>query len=164
VQALLRGPLGERWRYSLSGNVQSRSFDVLSGGTLQQREEVEYDGIAQLDYRDPDQNAVGADQLQLELRLQGPRYGLQTEIEPFYMVNLTYRRKLTDRLYGVFMAHDLFDSVDQITEVNAADYFERTEFQSAGTRFRIGLTYQFGDGPQRPPPDQQGPGGPPIPG
>lgn len=164
LQALLRGPLGERWRYSISGNVLNRQFDFLSsGGTLQRREEVEYDGIFQLDYRDPDQNAVGADQLQLELRFQGPRYGLQTEIDPFYMVNLTYRRKLTDRIYAVFNAIDILDSVDQINQVTTADYIERTEFQSPGTRFRIGLTYQFGDGPQRPPPDQQGPGAPPIP-
>jgi ferric enterobactin receptor len=164
VQALLRGPLGERWRYSLSGNVLSREFDFLtSSGSLQRREEVEYDGIFQLDYRDPDQNAVGADQLQFELRFQGPRYGLQTEIDPFYMVNFTYRRKLTDRIYAVFNAIDILDSVDQINEVTTADYIERTEFQSPGTRFRIGLTYQFGDGPQRPPPDQQGPGAPPIP-
>jgi outer membrane receptor protein involved in Fe transport len=163
LQALLRGPLGERWRYSVSGNVLSREFDYLSGGTLQRREEMEYDGVFQLDYRDPDQNAVGADQLQFELRFQGPRYGLQTEVEPFYMANFTYRRKLTDRLYGVFMAHDLFDSIDQITEVNTADYYERTEYQSPGTRFRIALTYQFGDGPQRPPQDQQQGGPPPIP-
>lgn len=163
LQALLRGPLSERWRYSVSGNVLSREFDYLSGGSLQRREEVEYDGIFQLDYRDPDQNAVGADQLQFELRFQGPRYGLQSENAPFYMVNFTWRRKLTDRLYGVFMAHDLLNSVDQISEVTTADYFERTEFQSAGTRFRIALTYQFGDGPQRPPQDQQAPGGPPIP-
>ncbi len=164
VQALLRGPLGERWRYSLSGNVLSREFDVLtSSGSLQRREEVEYDGIFQLDYRDPDQNAVGADQLQFELRFQGPRYGLQTEIDPFYMFNVTYRRKLTDRIYVVLNAIDILDSVDQVNEVTTADYIERTEFQSPGTRFRIGLTYQFGDGPQRPPPDQQGPGAPPIP-
>lgn len=164
LQALLRGPLGERWRYSLSGSVRSREFDVLTSvGDLERREEVEYDGVFQLDYRDPDQNAVGADQLQLELRFQGPRYGLQTEIDPFYMVNLTYRRKLTDRLYAVFNATDILDSVDQVTEIATSDYLERTEFQSPGTRFRLALTYQFGDGPQRPPPDQQAPGAPPIP-
>jgi hypothetical protein len=63
----------------------------------------------------------------------------------------------------VFNATDIFDSVDQINEVTTADYFERTEFQSPGTRFRIALTYQFGDGPQRPPPDAQQGGPPPIP-
>lgn len=162
LQAMLRGPLGDHWRYSVTGSVYNREFDYFTGsGDLDRRSEVEYDGVFQLDWRDEDQNAVGADQVQFELRLQGPRYGLQTEIDPFTMLNFTWRRKVADRLYAVFMAHDILDSVDQINEVTTADYRERTEFQSPGTRFRLGLTYQFGDGPQRPPQDSQTPGGPP---
>jgi ferric enterobactin receptor len=162
VQALLRGPLGERWRYSLSGNLLSREFDYLSGGGIERRSEIEYDGIAQLDYRDPDQEAIGADQLQFEVRFQGPRHGLQTEIDEFIMANFTWRRRITPRLQGVFMVQDIFDSTDQISEVTTDDYFERTEFESPGARFRIALTYQFGDGPRRPIQDQQ-PGPPPVP-
>ena len=163
LQALLRGPLGERWRYSLSGNVLSREYDVLSGGVISRREDIEYDGVAQLDYRDPDQEAVGANQFQFEVRFVGPRYGLQTESDPFYMANFTWRRRLTPRLFGVFMVQDIFESTDQFTEITTDDYIERAEFESSGIRFRLALTYQFGSGPQRPPPDQQ-PGGPPIPG
>ncbi len=164
LQALLRGPIGERWRYSLSGNVLSREYDVLSsGGAITRREDVEYDGVAQLDYRDPDQDAVGANQFQFEVRFAGPRHGLQTEIDPFYVANFTWRRRLGPKLFGVFMVQDIFDSTDQISEVTTADYIERAEYESSGTRFRLALTYQFGSGPQRPPSDQQ-PGGPPIPG
>lgn len=163
LQVLLRGPIGERWRYSLSGNVLNREFDVLSGGGTTRRSEIEYDGIAQLDWRDPDQNAVGADQVQLELRFNGPRYGIQTEIDPFYMVNFTWRRRVTERLFAVVMVHDIFNSTDQISEITTADYIERAEYSAAGTRARIALTYQFGSGPQRPPSDQA-PGGPPVPG
>lgn len=164
LQVMLRGPLGEHWRYSLTGNVLNREFDVLtSGGAITRRNEIEYDGTAQLDWRDVDQNAVGADQVQFELRFRGPRYGIQTEIEPFVMANFTWRRRVTERLFAVFMVHDIFESTDQITDITTADYFERTEYEAAGTRARIALTYQFGSGPQRPPQDQ-GPGGPPIPG
>jgi ferric enterobactin receptor len=163
LQALLRGPIGDRWRYSLSGNVLSREYDFLSGGVISRREDVEYDGVAQLDYRDPDQDAVGANQYQFEVRFVGPRHGLQTEIDPFYMANFTWRRRLGPKLFGVFMVQDIFNSTDQVTEVITDDYIEHAEFESAGTRFRIALTYQFGSGPQRPPSDQQ-PGPPPIPG
>lgn len=163
LQALLRGPIGDRWRYSLSGNVLSREYDFLSGGVISRREDVEYDGVAQLDYRDPDQDAVGANQFQFEVRFVGPRHGLQTEIDPFYMANFTWRRRLGPKLFGVFMVQDIFSSTDQITEVNTNDYIEHAEYESSGTRFRIALTYQFGSGPQRPPSDQQ-PGPPPIPG
>jgi ferric enterobactin receptor len=163
LQALLRGPIGDRWRYSLSGNVLSREYDFLSGGVISRREDVEYDGVVQLDYRDPDQDSVGANQFQLELRFVGPRHGLQTEIDPFYMANFTWRRRLGPKLFGVFMVQDIFNSTDQITEVNTDDYIEHAEYESPGTRFRIALTYQFASGPQRPPSDQQ-PGPPPIPG
>lgn len=162
VQAVLRAPLNDRWRYSLSGNVLSREFDFLSGGILTRREELEYDGLAQLDYRDEDQDEVGADQLQFEVRFQGPRHGLQTDIDPFVMANFTWRRRIAPKLQAIFSVQDIFDSVDQVTEVTTDDYFERTEFESQGTRFRLALTYEFGSGPRRPMSDQP-PGGPPVP-
>lgn len=163
LQVLLRGPIGDHWRYSLSGNVLSRAFDALdSSGALSRRDEVEYDGIAQIDWRDVDQNAVGADQFQLELRFQGPRHGLQTETDAYVMANITWRRRVTSKLQAVFMVQDIFDSTDQITRTTTDDYVERTEFESPGTRFRLALTYQFGAGPQRPMGDDQQPG-PPTP-
>ncbi|MCX7356832.1 MAG: TonB-dependent receptor [Alphaproteobacteria bacterium] len=162
LQALLRGPIGERWRYSLSGNVLNREYDFLGSTGRVRREAVEYDGIAQLDYRDEDQEATGANQYQFEVRFQGPRHGLQSERSEFVTANFTWRRRLTSRLFGVLNVQDIFDSADQVSEVTTDDYYERTEFESPGTRLRLALTYQFGSGPQRPPQDQQ-PGGPPMP-
>jgi ferric enterobactin receptor len=163
VQAILRGPLSQRWRYSANVNVLNREFDVLSGGVIARRDELEYDGSVSLDYREPDQNAVGADQLQFEVRFQGPRHTLQTDLDEFVVANFTWRRKLTDRLYGTLMAQDIFGSQNNVSEIAADTYFERTEVQSPGARVRLALIYQFGAGPQRPPQDQQQPGGPPIP-
>ncbi len=159
LQAMLRGPLGRNWRYSLSGNAQNREFDYLTGGAITRRSEFEYDGVLQLTYADADQNAVGADQVQVDLRFQGPRYGLQSETDSFFMANLSWRRKVADRLYGVFSVQDIFDSTDRITETRTDSFIERTEFAGQGTRFRLGLTLQFGSGPQRPPQDQGPPGG-----
>jgi outer membrane receptor protein involved in Fe transport len=163
VQAILRGPLGARWRYSANINLMERAFDVLSGAALERRSEFEYDGAASIDYRDPDQNAVGADQVQFELRFQGPRHTLQSDLDAFVIGNFTWRRKLADRIYGTLSAQDVFGTQSNISEITTDAYFERTEFHSPGTRVRFALTYQFGDGPQRPPPDQQQPGGPPSP-
>lgn len=163
LQAILRGPIGERWRYSANINLMERAFDFLSGGALERRNEFEYDGAVSLDYRDPDQNAVGADQIQFELRFQGPRHTLQSDLDEFIVGNFTWRRKLADRIYGTLSAQDVFGTQSFVSETTTDTYFERTEFDSPGTRVRFALTYQFGDGPQRPPPDQQQPGGPPIP-
>ncbi len=163
VQAILRAPINENWRYSANINLMEREFDALSGGVTTRRSEFEYDGSASLDYRDVDQNAIGADQLQFELRFQGPRHTLQSDLDEFVTANFTWRRKLTDRLYANLMAQDIFSSQNNVSEITTDDYFERTEFVSPGARVRFGLTYQFGSGPQRPPQDQQQPGGPPVP-
>ena len=163
LQAILRGPLNEHWRYSANVNAMEREFDVLSGGSIQRRSEFEYDGSLSLDYRDTDQNAMGADQIQFEARFQGPRHTLQSDLDEFVVANITWRRKLTDRLYGTLMAQDIFSSQNNVNEITTDTYFERTEFESAGARLRFALTYQFGSGPQRPPQDQPQPGGPPVP-
>lgn len=162
LQVMLRGPIVENWRYSLTGSVFNREFDFLSGGLISRREEVEYNGVAQIDYRDADQEAVGANQFQFETRFHGPRHGLQTEWDEFVVANFTWRRRLASRLFGVLTVQDIFDSGNRASQTTTDDYSERAEFESPGTRFRLSLTYQFGSGPQRPPSDQQ-PGGPPGP-
>ena len=164
LQAILRGPINQNWRYSLTANMLNREFDVLSStGTLSRDSAFEYDGTASLDYRDRNQDEIGADQVQLELRFQGPRHTLQSDIDQFVVANMTWRRKLTPRLWGVLTAQDIFSSQDQLTETTTTDFFERTEFLSPGPRVRLAITYQFGNGPVRP--DQQNPQPfqPPIP-
>jgi outer membrane receptor protein involved in Fe transport len=163
LQAIMRGPIGANWRYSLTANLLNREFDAIDGGSLTRRSEFEYDGVAQIDWSDEDQNAIGADQLQFEVRFQGPRHTLQSDLNEFVVANATWRRRLTPRLFGVLSVHDIFASQDQIQETTTADYFERTETQSPGTRFRLGLTYQFGDATGRPPPPEHNIGSPAIP-
>jgi|CXWL01.1.fsa_nt_gi outer membrane receptor protein involved in Fe transport len=163
VQAIVRAPINETWRYSATINLMEREFDALSGGLITRRNEFEYDGSVSLDYRDVDQNAIGADQVQFEARFQGPRHTLQSDLDEFAFANVTWRRKMTDRLYFSLMAQDIFSSQSNVSEITTDDYFERTSFESPGARVRLGLTYQFGSGPQRPPQDQQPPGGPPAP-
>lgn len=163
LQAILRGPIGDNWRYSFTANLLNREFDVLEGATLTTRSEFEYDGVAQIDWSDEDQSLVGADQLQFEVRFQGPRHTLQSDINEFVVANATWRRRLTPRLFGVIAVQDIFASQDQIQETTTDDYFERSETLSPGTRVRLGLTYQFGDATGRPPPPDQQMGAPPIP-
>lgn len=162
IQVMLRAPIVRNWRYSLTGSVLNREFDYLSGGSITRREELEYNGVAQIDYRDADQEAVGANQFQLETQFQGPRHGLQNETDEYVVANFTWRRRLSPRLFGVLTVQDIFDSANRVSQTTTDDYYERSENESPGTRLRFSLTYQFGSGPQRPPSDQQ-PGGPPGP-
>ena len=162
VQAILRGPLGQHWRYSANVNVLEREFDSLSGGVLSRRSELEYGGSARLEYRDADQNAVGADQLQFELRFGGPRHELQSDADEFIFANFTWRRKLTERVYATLTAEDIFSTQGAVSEITTDTFFERTESESLGAIVRLALTYQFGNGPQRPPQDEDQSGPPPM--
>ncbi len=149
AQFILRGPLWENWRYSASVNLLNREFDVLSGGSVSQRSEFEYDGNAQIEYRDPDQNAIHSNFYQLDLRFRGPRYSLQSETDPYITANFTWRHRLTDKLTSTLSVQDIFDSSDQTSDVTTVDYFERSEIDRDGQRIRFSLNYQFGAPPPR---------------
>lgn len=163
VQILARGPIVPRWRYSLSANVLNRQFDALTGATIERRSEFEYDGNAQLDFRDPDQAAVGADQVQFDLRFQGPRYQLQSETDAFVVANVSWRRRIARRVLASVSANDLFDSAAQVFDVSTPEYMEQGEFGSPGTIYRFSLTYQFGANPRPDEPQQQQQQPPPPP-
>jgi ferric enterobactin receptor len=149
AQVILRGPLWTNWRYAASANFLNREFDVITSAGVDRRSEFEYSGNAQIEYRDPGQNEVNADFLQLDLQFQGPRFSLQGESDSFVSANFTWRRRLTRALSSVVTFQDMFDSADQLSEVTTDTYFERTEIDRAGQRVRLALTYQFGAPPPR---------------
>lgn len=158
MQAIWRGPLGQRWRYSLSGSALSNAFDTLNGATTTRRAEFEYSGNVQLEYRDPDQARVGANNFAIEVRINGPTHNLQGETEANTQTNLTWRRRLTPKAFGVLILQDVFSSQDSISTVTTSSFSERTERQSQGVRLRLALTYQWGAGSDRMQ-DREGPGG-----
>jgi ferric enterobactin receptor len=158
AQIIMRAPLFlEGWRYAVSANFLQREFDVLQFGQIARRSEFEYSGNAQIEYRDRVQSDVGADHVQLELQFQGPQYFLQGERDEFVVANFTWRRRLTEKVFGVLTVQDVFDSQPNISELRTNDFFERSETQSPGTRIRFALTYQFGAAQAQnqngPPPD-----------
>ncbi|MDX2277828.1 MAG: TonB-dependent receptor [Hyphomonadaceae bacterium] len=149
VQAIWRGPFGARWRYSLSGSALSNAFDVLDGATMSRRSEFEYSGNVQLEYRDPDQARIGANNVALEVRLNGPTHNLQGETAANTQTNITWRRRLTPQAFGVLILQDVFSSQDSISTSSTSSFTERTERLSQGVRLRLSLTYQWGAGSDR---------------
>jgi outer membrane receptor protein involved in Fe transport len=158
LQAILRAPIAGNWRYSVSANLLNREFDVLSGGAVVRRSELEYSGNGQIEYRDRVQSAVGADHLQLEVQFQGPQYFLQGERDEFVVANFTWRRRIAEKVSAVFSVQDIFDSAGTTSQLRTDDFVERSERSGIGTRFRLQLTYQFGSlQNQGPPPDAGAP-------
>lgn len=158
LQAIWRGPIGERWRYSLSASALNNEFDVLSGATTQRRSELEYSGNAQIEYRDPEQGRVGANNFALDVRFNGPTHTLQGETEPTTQTNLTWRRRLTPKMFGVVILQDVFSSQNSISTTATSGFTEHTETLSQGLRVRLSLTYQWGAGSDRMQ-DRNAPGG-----
>ena len=67
------------------------------------------------------------------------------------MVNLGYRRKLSDTLSFNFTGRDLFNSFNNTTVYDTPLFSERTEQKIKLRAFYVGLTWNFGGGPRRQP-------------
>jgi outer membrane receptor protein involved in Fe transport len=163
LEATLRGALGRRWRYTFTANALDNSFDSLRNGAIVHDSAFEYYGNASIEYRDPNQTQVGADDIQLEVRFQGPQHELQQETNPSYFLNFSWRRRLSAHLFGFVQVQDIFATREYRSLLRADDFTERTMLESPGARFRLSLTYQFGNNPNDrppPPPSEGGGGGP----
>ncbi|MES1203423.1 MAG: outer membrane beta-barrel protein [Pseudomonadota bacterium] len=165
LQVIARAPLSTHWRYSLTANLADSQFDVLRSGVLQRDSAFEYDGNASLEFRDPDQTVVGANDFQIDLRFQGPRHTLQQETDQFTVVNLSWRRRLTNKLFSFLQVQDAFSSIRYDSLTRGDDFTERSIRESQGARIRLSLTYQLGTPtgrePQEPSDNGGGPGGGP---
>ena len=161
LEATLRGGLGPRWRYAFSANALSNAIDVLRNGALVRDDSFQYFGNASIEYRDRNQNEIGANDAQLELRFHGPEQELQSETEAYYSINFSWRRRFTDHLFGFVQVRDVFASNETHSFVRAEDFTERGVLESPGARIRASITYQFGSATDRPPPPpSEGGGGP----
>ena len=65
------------------------------------------------------------------------------------MLNLGYRRKLTEKLAFQLTARDLLDDFGDTTTTNTATFRDRTEREFGGRAVFIGLTWTFGATPKR---------------
>jgi outer membrane cobalamin receptor len=161
LQTILRGKLGPRWYYAVSANALDKSFDTLRNGVFEHDNAFEYYGNASIEYRDRDQTRVGANDIQFDVRFNGPTHSLQYDTDAWYFANLSWRRRLTDHLYGFLQVSDMFASLDRDSLTHGDDFIERTTRESPGARIRLSLTYQFGNAVDHPPPPpSEGGGGP----
>jgi hypothetical protein len=121
----------------------------MTGAGLTRRSEFQYSGNAQIEYRDPDQARVGADNFALDMRFSGPSYSLQGQTDAAFQANITWRRRLAPRVFGVLIIQDVFSSQDNIATFTTDAFSERNEQSSQGARLRLALTYQWGAGSDR---------------
>jgi hypothetical protein len=65
------------------------------------------------------------------------------------MLNLGYRRKLTEKLAFQLTARDLFDNFGDTTTAETASFTDRNERTFGGRAVFVGLTWTFGAAPKR---------------
>jgi hypothetical protein len=72
--------------------------------------------------------------------------------EPFGVLNLGYRRKLTDDLSLTLTGVNVLDTAEQTVVIDTTAFSDRATNRFQQPSFFIGLTWNFGGGPRRPEP------------
>ncbi|RZJ40673.1 MAG: TonB-dependent receptor, partial [Brevundimonas sp.] len=144
VELVANGRLHSTLRYNASVNLFRQEIDAtnIAGGVSSSGEVVS--GRLNLNWQ-PTAN----DFVQLSGIWTGEQLLAQGQREASTLVNLGYRRKLTDTLALQLTVRDLLDESSDITTYETATFSERTERIFGGRVAFIGLTWTFG-GPARP--------------
>ncbi|MFN3558239.1 MAG: TonB-dependent receptor domain-containing protein [Brevundimonas sp.] len=144
VELVANGRLHSTLRYNASVNLFRQEIDAtnIAGGVSSSGDVVS--GRLNLNWQ-PTAN----DFVQLSGIWTGEQLLAQGQREASTLVNLGYRRKLTDTLALQLTVRDLLDESSDITTYETATFSERTERIFGGRVAFIGLTWTFG-GPARP--------------
>ncbi len=140
------GRLTSTLRYNASVNAFRQEIDAagISGGG--DREATLASGRASLSWQ-----ATPKDFVQLTGFWQGESLLAQGRREAGGMVNIGYRRKLTDSLSFNFTGRDLFNTFNNTTTSDTPLFRERSEQNIKLRAFYAGLTWTFGSSPRKPP-------------
>ncbi|RZJ16899.1 MAG: TonB-dependent receptor [Brevundimonas sp.] len=146
VEVTANGRLHSTLRYNASVNVFQQRIDAAGIVGGQDREDVIASGRLSLNWQPtPD------DFVQLMGMWHGDSLQAQGTREGGGMVNLGYRRKLTDKLSFNFTGRDLFNSFNSATVYDTPLFRERAEQNIKLRAFYVGLTYTLGSSPRRQP-------------
>jgi outer membrane receptor protein involved in Fe transport len=140
------GRLHSTLRYNGSVNVFRQEIDstgVPGGG---EREATLASGRVSLNWQPTEK-----DFLQVSGFWQGETLLAQGTREAGGMLNIGYRRKLTDKLSLNITGRDVLNSFSNDTVYETPQFRERFEQDIRLRAFYIGLTYSFGSGPRRQP-------------
>ncbi len=140
------GPLTSTLRYNASVNAFHQEIDAagIPGGGDREGEFIS--GRASLSWQ-----VTPKDFVQLTGFWQGESLLAQGTREAGGMVNLGYRRKLTDTVSFNFTGRDILNSFNNTTTYNTPLFREVSEQNISLRAFYVGLTWSFGSSPRKPP-------------
>lgn len=140
------GPLTPTLRYNASINAFHQEIDAdgIPGGGDREGEFIS--GRASLSWQ-----VTPRDFVQLTGFWQGESLLAQGTREAGGMVNLGYRRKLTDSVSFNFTGRDILNSFNNTTTYSTPLFREVSEQNISLRAFYVGLTWTFGTSPRKPP-------------
>ncbi|GAA0642794.1 outer membrane beta-barrel family protein [Brevundimonas lenta] len=144
VEVVANGKLHETLRYNASLNLFRQEIDAAGIPGGQDRSGTVITGRATLNWQPTPEDFV-----QLSGLYQGDQLLAQGEREAGGMLNLGYRRKLSETLAFQLTVRDLLDDFGDVTTYDTPTFTDRTERTFGGRAWYVGLTYSFGGGPRR---------------
>ena len=146
LEVTANGRLHATLRYNASLNVFQQEIDAtgIAGGS--DRQATLASGRLSLSWQPTSEDFV-----QLSGFWQGESLLAQGTREAGGMINLGYRRKLTDSVSFNFTGRDVFNSFSNKTVFETAQFREISEQNINLRAFFVGLTWSFGSSQRRPP-------------
>ena len=138
VELVANGPLSKTINYRLSGNIARFTINA-TNLDFGHRSAMIASGKAGVDWQ-----PSKTDLAQLNMSLTGKQLLPQGDVDPMLLVNLGYRHRLNQRLFGFMTAQDALHTYKSHGHLNTPTLIERS-FDSAKTQAAfIGLSYNLG--------------------
>ena len=144
LELTANGKLSETLRYNASINLFQQEIDAAGIPGAQDSSGTVISGRGNLNWQPTPEDFV-----QIAAFWQGDALQAQGIREAGGMVNLGYRRKLTEKLAFQATVRDVFDQFGDVTLFDTPQFRDRTERRFGGRAWYLGLTYAFGQGPRR---------------
>jgi outer membrane receptor protein involved in Fe transport len=138
IELVANGPLTKSLNYRLSGNITRFTIDAANLG-FGRRSALVVSGKAGMDWQPGKRDLA-----QLNLSLTGKQLLPQGTVDPMLLVNIGYRHRLTQRLFGFITAQDALHTYKRHSSLSTLFLIERA-IDSAKTQAAfVGLSYNFG--------------------
>ncbi|MBU4432851.1 MAG: TonB-dependent receptor [Alphaproteobacteria bacterium] len=145
LELVANGRLTPKLTYNLSGNLFWNEIDAANLGFANTRSGTSASGRASLNWQ-----VTPADFLQISGFTSGRRLTPQGYREPVQMLNLGYRRKVSDKLSFVVTVQDALDTFRDAVITDTPTLRDRTERMPRIRSVFFGLTYSFGGAKPKP--------------
>ncbi|HEX8568562.1 MAG TPA: TonB-dependent receptor [Caulobacteraceae bacterium] len=150
LELVANGPIGKKLTYQVSGNAFWQEIEASNLGFTEPRSGTSLSLRGNLTW-----TPTPKDVFQVNAVLNGRQLLPQGYVEPFGLLNLGYRHKVSEALSLVVTAQDVLDTIRREVVIDTPTLKDRTVFDGNARAVFVGFTYNFAKGPPR---KQQQPG------